>query len=268
MNYDESKNVHIILIPDIPSLIYDCKTETFSDFTRHEYLRYLKGKYSNTNRFFSRYVNRYKKLLEEQYNGVDFDGNRYFPTEVYAPMKQFFDSFTSDEFESAKPFTYKEVLSLESQAFQKAVFDTIDISEMMNELGAKRVAVDGKESINKIFGLDGSFVRTEEISNVYELYEIDGEKLDIPNEKFYAIKCWCTSTSNEHYIWLGDNHGNKPLDAIASTFSIHSNLKPYIKEIKRQGDILVVELTENVKPEGEMVQLTADEYFGFLTSQS
>ena len=50
---------------------------------------------------------------------------------------------------------------------------------------------------------------------------------------------------------------------------VHANVIPHIKEIKRQGDVLLVETGDvDIKPEGELVPLTADQYFGFLTAQS
>ncbi len=51
---------------------------------------------------------------------------------------------------------------------------------------------------------------------------------------------------------------------------VHKNLVEgnHIKELKRQGDVLLVELNDDVTPEGELVPLTAEQYFGFLTAQS
>jgi len=59
-----------------------------------------------------------------------------------------------------------------------------------------------------------------------------------------------------------------PLAAIASTFRIAENLIPYIKELKRQGDILIVELTEEIEPKGNVVPLTSEQYFSLLTAES
>jgi hypothetical protein len=49
---------------------------------------------------------------------------------------------------------------------------------------------------------------------------------------------------------------------------VHENLIPFIKELKRQGDILLVELTQEVDPRGQMVSLSKDQYFDLLTAQS
>ena len=266
--YNKEKSVRVILNSDLTDIYYDVKTDSFNNFTREQYLRYLKGKYSNKERFFSRFVNANLDLLQTQYESKDYDGKQIIPDIVYEMYKKFFETFTEEEFENATPFNYAEVFKLESVSFQKAVFDTIDIQEMMESLGAERVMVEGIQTNNKIFNQSGKLDGVKEIHNVFELYKAKGDKLGLPDEDLYAIKCWCTSTNNEHFIWVSEEDIKNPLQAIASTFQIHSNLKPHIKALKRQGDLLVVELNKEVKPEGEMVKLTAEEYFGLLESQS
>ena len=102
---------------------------------------------------------------------------------------------------------------------------------------------------------------------MYETHEINGEKLGI-EDKLYAVKCWCTSTNKEHWIWIDEKYKDDPLNAIASTFMVHENVIPHIKALKRQGDLLLLEMEEDVKPEGEMVSLTKEQYFGLLVAQS
>ena len=70
---------------------------------------------------------------------------------------------------------------------------------------------------------------------------------------------------------IDDKFKDQPLEAVASTFMIHENLIPHIKELKRQGDILLVEMKpghEDILPEGEMISLSSDKYFKLLTAQS
>jgi aromatic ring-opening dioxygenase LigB subunit len=69
-------------------------------------------------------------------------------------------------------------------------------------------------------------------------------------------------------LWIEEQYKDNPLEAVASTFRLHENVIPHIKEIKRQGDILLLEMNEDVKPEGNVVPLTAAQYFGLLTAQS
>jgi hypothetical protein len=69
-------------------------------------------------------------------------------------------------------------------------------------------------------------------------------------------------------LWIDRQYSEDPLEAIARTFFVHENLIPFIKELKRQGDILLVELTQEVDPRGQMVSLSKDQYFELLTAQS
>ena len=105
------------------------------------------------------------------------------------------------------------------------------------------------------------------MNNVYEIWEVNGEKLGL-EESLYVIKCWCTSTNKEHWLWVNDEYKDDPLEAIASTFRIHENLIPFIKCIKRQGDVLLVELIKDVKPEGNIIPLKKEQYFSLLVAQS
>jgi hypothetical protein len=69
-------------------------------------------------------------------------------------------------------------------------------------------------------------------------------------------------------LWIDREFRDDPLEAIARTFFIHENLVPFIKELKRQGDILLVELTKDIEPRGQMVSLSKEQYFDLLTAQS
>ena len=79
---------------------------------------------------------------------------------------------------------------------------------------------------------------------------------------------WCTTTNKEHWLWIEDEYKDSPLEAVASTFRIHENLIPHIKELKRQGDVLLVEMQKDIEPEGEIIPLTSKQYFDLLTCQS
>ena len=229
-----------------------------------EFLRYLKGVYSNKERFMSRFlsekIQKFNKCIDE------------LPDET--PNKDFMKSkgseylnFLVNNFEDAIPFSYKEAFEIENTQFRALVFTSINIPEMMRNLNSVRIKTDGINVKHKKYDNSGKITHIEDYYNVYETHEIDGEQMGL-TEKLYAIKCWCTSTNKEHWLWIDPTHKDDPLTAIAGTFHIHKNLIPYIKEIKRQGDVLLLELTENIRPEGDVVPLTKDEYFSKLTAQS
>jgi len=185
------------------------------------------------------------------------------PQKIFDPIRE----FMLDSWDDVTKFSYEEAFKLDNQSFQRMVFTSVDIADMMEHLGKERVATDGKHVSRKIFNDEGEYTGDKEYDNVYETYRIDGTELGL-RTSIYAVRCWCTSTENEHWLWIDEQFANDPLSAIASTFHMHSNVIPHIKELKRQGDIMLVELDEDVTPEGESRPLTKEEYFGLLTSET
>jgi len=234
----------------------DCQTDKMSVCTKSEFLRYLKGVHTNKERLISRFI---EPRLEEL-KGIDDD--------IYNSAKKLFDFFI-EFYDETKPFSFKEAFAIDNPNFRALVFGSINIVEMMNELGAERIKTDGIETTHNVYDENGIKTGTNTYHNIYEVYEVSSEKLEL-DENVYAVKCWCTSTNKEHFIWIKGEHKDDPLEAIASTFVVHKNIIPYIKALKRHGDILLVEMDENnyVKPEGEEVSLTKEQYFSLLKAQA
>lgn len=212
-------------------------------------IRYLKGKYTNEERFKERCLNTVVEKVKEFYH-VDLD-----VTDVL------------EDYRMVEPFSYVEAFKLEDNALRFKVFGSISIRDMIESLGAKRIKTEGHPGKNKVYSPSGEFLREDPIDNIYEMYEVNGEGLNL-RENIYCVKCWCTTTNKEHWLWVESQFKDDVLTAVASTFRIHQNLIPHIKELKRQGDILLVEMKEEVEPQGEIVPLTKEQYFGLLTAQS
>ena len=226
-------------------LKYNPSTETFNNSeSKISVLRYLKGIYPNIKRFKNNFI----KIVNN---------------ENIKELKQFF----IDNYEEVDPFSYKESFEIKDQEFQSLVFGSINIVDMIKNLGSERIKVDGIKVKRKVFSEYGEFLGYKEYDNIYEIYEVSGKKLSL-NNNVYVIKVWCTSTNKEHWLWIEEKYKNDPLEAIASTFRIHENLIPHIKELKRQGDIMLVELKNDVKPEGNIVPLTSKQYFDLLTTET
>lgn len=224
------------------------------DTTWENILRYLKGFYGSNKERFKKY------FIEGKIN--------------HALFQEFID-YSLENFDKVSTFSYNEAFQLD-ESFSRLVFQSIDVSEMMYNLNAKRLGTDGIEVTRKTYDDNGEYLGKLTYHNVYEVYQADGDKLGAARTECYAVKCWCTSTNKEHWIWL-DGYYEDPLEAIASTFRVHDTIIPYIKELKRQGDILLVELTENVHPtkdengnlkEANLVPLSKEQYFNMLTSET
>jgi hypothetical protein len=226
--------------------------ELESGIPNQEVMRYLKGVLTNKERFISRFSEPIKNIMVEYMDMSDTT----------------FMSELEDMYDDVVPYTYNEAFAIENDAYKAKVFGSINITDMITSLGHKRIATEGKQVKHKKFDKEGNFLGTEEYDVIYEVHEVNGEKLGL-TENVFAIRCWCTTTDKEHWLWIEEQYKDSPLEAVASTFRIHENLISNIKEIKRQGDVLLVEMNdENIKPEGNIVPLNATQYFSLLTAQS
>jgi len=243
------------------------KSHFFNDIKNEDVIRLLKGQFTNKQRFESRFVNSFKgvkkTLIEQVKNGEIDKFDNVNPNDF--ECDEFMDELLVI-YDKVEPFSYQEAFNIGNQEFQIMVFGSINISEMINELGHERINTVGKKVKHKVFDSYGNFTGYKDYDVIYEVHKVNGEKLKTDDS--YAIKCWCTTTDKEHWLWIEDKYKDDPLEAIASTFRIHENLIPHIKELKRQGDILLVEMDSDIDPEGDIVPLNAEQYFSLLTAQS
>lgn len=241
-------------------LFFDVKNDSFIDGVRYdEIIRYCKMVYTNRKRFIKRFIEPLKKGLmmygeESKINIID--------TFLYY-------------FDNLEPYTYEEAFKIQNTTFKSLVFSSINISELISELGHEMIKVEGKNVTHRRYKEDGSY----EMINydvIYELHRVNCSKI-LPNADMltqnsqyaYAIKCWCTTTNNEHWLWVEEEYANKgPLEAIASTVRVYENMIPFIKEIKRQGDVFLFEMSEKIIPSGKIIPLTSNQYFDLLVAQT
>jgi hypothetical protein len=215
------------------------------------------------------------KFLKTQYreNKDRFEKNFLEPTRQWLYMNEINDvegivNLYSEQFDIMTPYTYQEAFKISNSTFRAKVFSIINVPEMVQNMGATRIKTSGIELKNKIYNkYTGSF-EYDDMTQIYELYEISGESIGLEN-KLYAIKCWCTSTNTEHWIWL-DKYYEDPLEGIASTCKVYKPMIGNIKHIIRQGDVFLFEMEKpvKIKETDEIVPLTKDVYFKLLKSQS
>lgn len=216
-------------------------------------VRYLKTKYQdNYKRFKQMFIIPYSEILE-----IEEIHNR----------KEIID-FYNTYWGITTPFSYKEAFALTNIAFQIEVFLVINVGEMVENLGHKRISTEGIELVNNTFNITTGEFEQIKLSQVYELHEIDGSKLGI-NNFIYAVKAWCTSTNSEHWLWVEKKM--QPLVAIASTCRVYEKMIPHIKHIIRQGDVFIFEMKDDdfsLDEKDTVVPLTKEIYFKLLKSQS
>jgi hypothetical protein len=244
LEFDTAKNQFVVRLFGTTDLV-----------TKFDMIRFLKTKYTNRERFVSGFIDPVFELLVDSQDNSELD--------VLRSMLEFF----LEEYDNVTAFTYQQAFAIKSEAFKAIIFGSIRVPEMIKALGHSRIATAGQAVKHKQYSKQGDFLGYREYDVVFETHVVNGKALGLRGN-VYAVKCWCTSTDNEHWLWIEDQYKDDPLEAIARTFHIHENLVPFIKELKRQGDILLVELTEDIEPRGNMVSLSKDQYFGLLTAQS
>ena len=230
---------------------WDIKNDRFSvSADIFDFARYLKTRYGNIERCKSRFLN----FFYEAAIGYGFKYRVHSLDQLAHYVKV------------SPPFSYEEAFRIENDAFRALVFGSINVPEMISFLGTERINVEGKDVRHRKYKEDGSYTM-EDYHVIYELHRVNGEKLGI--DDVYAVKCWCTTTNKEYWLWVEEEYADKgALEAIASTFRVYENMSPYIKTIKRQGDVCLYEMTKEVKPAGNIVPLTAEQYFSKLVAQS
>jgi len=221
-----------------------------------EYTKILKMRHQSYQNFITREVNR-EWLCKDN---PDLNG-------ILKKIKRFW------KIEEA--YSIKSLFLIENQNIRRFAFNYVGVSELMKSLKAKRIATDGIKVKYFEYNALGE-KKTVKKHNIFETYCADLNQFEDlkrwswdnnPNYA-YAVKCWCTSTNEEHWLWIEEQYKDKPLEAIASTFRIHKNVIPYIKCLKRQGDVLICEMSKQVIPEGEIIPLTAKQYFELLVAES
>jgi hypothetical protein len=217
----------------------------------YDVARYLKGKYSRKDKVVD-FINYFVICLGMQELKVK--------TASVKVLLKYWDT--------AIPFTYKEAFEIKDDGFRAVVFGSINIGTMIEELGHTRISTEGKEVTHKVYNPDGShYMHTYNV--IYEIHQVDLNEVFEIDRKAYVLKCWCTSTDKEHYLWVNEESALKGgLEAVASMCYVYENMLPYITSIKRQGDIFLFEMSEEVEPSGKIVNLNAEQYFSLLVAQS
>lgn len=169
-----------------------------------------------------------------------------------SPIIVEFEDFVYDMWNDIKPVTVEEALQEQNIEKRRVYFNCIGVEQLFKEL--EPTLVDRQEVTKKRTRWDDNNDAVEyEFNDVYELYSIDAKKLFnsqrnslINSGSVYAVRCWCTTTNREYWIyvpsWVGQK--NDALEAIAWTIRIDTD---DVERIYRQGDIIVVKKTEEGK---------------------
>lgn len=242
-----------------------------------EYLQFEKAEYfiSNLGGFTLSEALRYWK--------AKFETFKHFNREVITHARlEAFGAFVKECWESINPITVSEALLEPNMEKRRVMFDCIGVSKLFAELNPELL---DKQAIEKIR------IRWDaknkpypyEYTDIYELYRIPGEKLFIVRETdgnkpnpAYAVRCWCTTTSREYWIyvpeevalgaprWKSKEHNPDAVRAIAWTIRLDISLP---ERIYRQGDIIVAVESEDSQTI-EPYHLNKQQYLDLMYSET
>lgn len=166
---------------------------------------------------------------------------------------QDFANHCANVWKDFKPVTVTEAFKEKNLEIRRLYFKAIGIENIFRELTPTLVSKTVLKFKNVRYDADNN-PYTEMINDAYELYKIEGDKL-FPEESSpwrrenadtYAVRCWCTTTGREYWIyvprWVGSK--NDAIEAIAWTMRINITDPEYIV---RQGDILIAKASATSK---------------------
>lgn len=174
------------------------------------------------------------KLYGEELNRLRLEGSRYWVQIVRKILSSHWDQY--------EKISLEEILRLKSHALRRICLEIVKPSELMNLLQAERIAVAGIE-LDYFQYTDLGEKRAFTKYNVYETFHTKNHGSYNLSEIF-AVKCWCSTTESEHWLFIDPRYKDCPLSAIASTFHIPKDDLPLIRCLKRQGDILIAEMKD------------------------
>ena len=180
--------------------------------------------------------------------------------------------YVSEKWDSIPDVSVQQAFEEKNIEVRRLFFKAIGVSELFKELEPKLI---DKQILEK----EGvSWVDIEEVPvtmrDEYELYEIQGSKL-FPEEKsewragnatIYAVRCWCSTTKREYWIYVPKTIGeqNDALEAIAWTVQLDITNPEYIY---RQGDVILAKhsiTSEECRP----YHLDKEQYIKLLKAES
>lgn len=216
----------------------------------------------------------YYKLIHKSRENFEKEVlSKIYHIQALKPLYTYFNK----AFDCTAPITPLQAMKELNQKQLIRAFKEFNIGDLVKSFSPQRIAISGKELTKKQYDKAGNRIQDVTYNAVYETYQLNIPSGGSGNAQrqltAFAVKCWCTTTNNEHWIHIEEAYKNDPLEAIASTFRVHSHIIPYIKELKRQGDILIVELKQDVDIstpilKSSLVPLTAEQYFSLLTIET
>lgn len=219
---------------------------------------------------------------------VDFDCSMKYYKRLYKTYDNYFEAcvkenahqemldfakIVEENWDTTNEITVAEAFAEKNIEIRRLYFKAIGVIDLFKEL---RPTLIHKQVLEKegISWLENGTEIPITMRDEYELYSIHGERLfpeetsswRTANATVYAVRCWCSTTGREYWIYVPRHVGEKgdALEAIAWTVQLNITKPEYIY---RQGDIILAKHSEKSEP-CPPYHLTAKEYVNLLKAES
>jgi len=202
------------------------------------------------------------------------------------PGMKDFGEFVYEMWDKIQKVTVTEALALENAEKRRVYFDCIGVETIFKQM--EPTLRDRQVIKKKRMRWDTNNDPYDyEFEDVYELYEIEGEKLfgkDRWNRMLnpvYAVRCWCTTTNREYWLYVSPEAVEEgpvarwgrrqqeeikydAISAIAWTIRIDIS---HPERIYRQGDIIVAKMSDQSETVSRY-HLTKENYLELMYSET
>jgi hypothetical protein len=222
------------------------------------------------------------RLWKTKYSDIkDFDKEV-----ITHPGLSDFAEFVHEMWNDIVPFTVQDALAMQNQEVRRCYFHCIGVEKLFKEMKPKLL---DKQVVKKkrMRWDDKNDPYEYNFEDVYELYQIDGKMLFEKTEwgaepaPVYAVRCWCTTTNREYWIYVTDeaavnkafsrwstNDKKEEPDAIrAIAWTIRLDIENP-ERIYRQGDIIVAKTIGESEKIVPLYHLSKDQYLSLMYSET
>jgi len=208
------------------------------------------------------------------------------------PVLKDFESYVEEVWDSIEKVTAKEAFSQKNAEKRRMYFDCIGVVELFKQANPKLLDRQVIKKKRKRWD-DKNDPYDYKFEDVYELYSIDpaelykgakGGGVEISRfgstAKYIAVRCWCTTTNREYWIYVPEDEAlkkgvsrwsserkNSDYDAVkAIAWTIRLDITEPEK-IYRQGDIIVAKESANSK-KTTPYHLSKEDYLKLMYSET
>lgn len=214
--------------------------------------------------------------------GDDENGFKVFHRNVIKhPIMEPMGNYVKEFWNDINPISVEEAFKEKNMEVRRVYFDCIGVEKLFRSLEPKLL---DKQTLRKKRARwdEKNKERMTEYNDIYELYQIDGNKLfqEDGNRSnvlsVFAVHCVCPSTDREYWIYVpqeaaigtsaGSNSKGKPNAVAAIAWTIMLNISNP-KRILRQGDIIIAEYSEDSK-EVPSYHISEEQYLKLMYSET